>query len=376
MISTASLTRLLSCALLCLAAGVGSSWAQTPEAPVNGTLELADTTTLNRVVRERLTDRVHESLGERWYRVELIVFERLDVLDYNTLEALTKTDPLILPSGLVIYENGPAPQSQPDNAIDLSPSRYCMGWPALPYPDVPHPTIQRAIGPPEPPPEMNEPDPALLGLTNEMPSALGPKAPNAPNQPEVLDPVPDTPIPTPIPQRDLEQADLLKAALADRRAAFEAGLIDQAFSFLDQRQMENRVKAINRQRHLRPLLHLSWVQAVPPREQPEPFEISAPSDTEKRLHGFISLTAGRYLHIHTDFRYSVPSAGQAPMLADARPVTLDESYLAFEQHRRMRSGELHYLDHPKLGVIVQVDPVAIPEELLALQHTLDLELAQ
>ena len=64
------------------------------------------------------------------------------------------------------------------------------------------------------------------------------------------------------------------------------------------------------------------------------------------------------------------------MLADARPVTLDESYLAFEQHRRMRSGELHYLDHPKLGVIVQVDPVAIPEELLALQHTLDLELAQ
>ena len=37
---------------------------------------------------------------------------------------------------------------------------------------------------------------------------------------------------------------------------------------------------------------------------------------------------------------------------DDRPLL---SY-AFQQQRRMRSGELHYLDHPVIGLLVKVTP--------------------
>ncbi len=33
--------------------------------------------------------------------------------------------------------------------------------------------------------------------------------------------------------------------------------------------------------------------------------------------------------------------------------------------RRLRSGEAHYLDHPKLGVLVRIEPVTPPESLSA-----------
>ncbi len=38
-------------------------------------------------------------------------------------------------------------------------------------------------------------------------------------------------------------------------------------------------------------------------------------------------------------------------------------YMQLHESRRMRSGELHYLDHPKLGILVRIDPVQIPDSL-------------
>ena len=47
----------------------------------------------------------------------------------------------------------------------------------------------------------------------------------------------------------------------------------------------------------------------------------------------------------------------------ARHVLLSES-------RRMRPGELHYLDHPWLGILVRIEPVDAPDALLALAESL------
>ena len=35
--------------------------------------------------------------------------------------------------------------------------------------------------------------------------------------------------------------------------------------------------------------------------------------------------------------------------------------MVLDESRRMRSEEIHYLDHPKFGVIVRIDPVLVPE---------------
>lgn len=60
------------------------------------------------------------------------------------------------------------------------------------------------------------------------------------------------------------------------------------------------------------------------------------------LDGTVSLSRARFLHLAADLIYVDPATGI--------PVQLKES-------RRMRSNELHYLDHPRFGVLVQVTPV-------------------
>ena len=39
-------------------------------------------------------------------------------------------------------------------------------------------------------------------------------------------------------------------------------------------------------------------------------------------------------------------------------------YLQLSESRRMRSEEIHYLDHPKLGLVVRIDPLVYPEALI------------
>lgn len=60
------------------------------------------------------------------------------------------------------------------------------------------------------------------------------------------------------------------------------------------------------------------------------------------LDGTVSLARSRFLHLTVDLIYVDPHTGV--------PVQLKES-------RRMRSNELHYLDHPRLGMLVQVTPL-------------------
>lgn len=64
-----------------------------------------------------------------------------------------------------------------------------------------------------------------------------------------------------------------------------------------------------------------------------------------RLSGMIRLSKGRYLHLNTDLLLQPP--GEKPY--------------RIQLHRRMRGGETHYLDHPKLGVIVRTERVAVAQ---------------
>ena len=82
----------------------------------------------------------------------------------------------------------------------------------------------------------------------------------------------------------------------------------------------------------------------------------------EQLDGTVKVVLGRYLHVYTDLIFRQPiiekieySDGQVErtnMLADFR----------IRIHRRMRSQELHYLDHPLLGILVEITPILKPEE--------------
>ena len=92
--------------------------------------------------------------------------------------------------------------------------------------------------------------------------------------------------------------------------------------------------------------------------------------------GTLKLHLARYLHVDADFVYyrpvsadlaaalrteTVVGAGQGAATggAEAEPVRIP-SVFRLTQSRRMRSRELHYLDHPMFGVIVQVTPYEGP----------------
>ena len=59
-----------------------------------------------------------------------------------------------------------------------------------------------------------------------------------------------------------------------------------------------------------------------------------------RLTGLLRVTRGRYLHLDTDLALRDPDSGQLYRI---------------QLHRRMRSGELHYVDHPLLGIVIKAE---------------------
>ena len=158
------------------------------------------------------------------------------------------------------------------------------------------------------------------------------------------------------------------------------------------------------------LFHEAWLQPLQERDQSVSILIRGGEqfDQHYELEGYITLSVERYLHINTDLWLSqfVSTLGmdQSPWsvlpipptvlkskmeqqalmanelginpLAESDPFGLggsdsfqlmfDKQYtveqtVVMKQNRRMRSNELHYLDHPKMGLLVKIIPYE-PEE--------------
>ena len=79
------------------------------------------------------------------------------------------------------------------------------------------------------------------------------------------------------------------------------------------------------------------------------------------VEGTISMTRGRYLHI--DVQLWMNEHGS---LIDKR-----NSFIELRESRRMRSREVHYLDHPAFGMLVNVVPADVPQLAKALLEARD-----
>lgn len=99
-----------------------------------------------------------------------------------------------------------------------------------------------------------------------------------------------------------------------------------------------------------------------------------------RMEGTLKLVLSRYLHIYTDLIYREPlpegarpvetlfgQGGEPDLFSlaeDPFSLTLQPQYQVYhlQQSRRMRSRELHYLDHPLFGMAILVTPYEIKEK--------------
>jgi hypothetical protein len=111
--------------------------------------------------------------------------------------------------------------------------------------------------------------------------------------------------------------------------------------------------ALQRSNNYRPLVHLHWRQVVHAPAAAQAIDLdelpgAAKSQTSPRVEGSLRLSVARYLHLETDLRLIT---GERSYLEDT-PTTV----YRLQQSRRMRSGELHYIDHPRFGVLALITP--------------------
>jgi hypothetical protein len=90
------------------------------------------------------------------------------------------------------------------------------------------------------------------------------------------------------------------------------------------------------------LAHQSWRQPGLGPSSAKPVALVQTLEGTGTLFGTITLIRRRYLHADVDLWFETGD-------------TLEQARM--QQSRRMRSDELHYLDHPRLGVIIIARPV-------------------
>ncbi len=115
---------------------------------------------------------------------------------------------------------------------------------------------------------------------------------------------------------------------------------------------------------LETLLHLAWQQPVSSKQQAQWLYLRTPATVAAapRLEGMLLISLSRYLHIDLDLLLRKPAAPGAATASDMSLLSPRYRGYRFQAHRRMRSGEIHYIDHPLMGALVQITPVEKPSD--------------
>lgn len=104
----------------------------------------------------------------------------------------------------------------------------------------------------------------------------------------------------------------------------------------------------------RVLSHKRWIQSAEPKLDAQPVRIQAAEGASTQLDGTIKFYMSRFLHL--DVNLSMQDLESSDNDSD-NPA--DANTYSIKEHRRIKSVDIHYFDHPKFGVLIQVQPVEI-----------------
>ena len=150
----------------------------------------------------------------------------------------------------------------------------------------------------------------------------------------------------------------------------------------DEYILNNVAEKLKRSSRYRILKHIAWRQPAVEKKDSQPISIQAGrdftqqypehayrqiefSDTSQdnsqnskviELDGTINIVITRYIHLYSDLVYRLPRTipNEINDALDRNQVLVDYSV---KSHRRMRSRELHYIDHPLVGIIIEATPI-------------------
>jgi hypothetical protein len=272
-----------------------------------------------------------------WYTTEVIVFERPQVDPAQQHERLLVDGPRAFPARLrtldtfqagsrIYYSRDSADPScgyARPGAASSGNGRADGGMPAA---------LTRPLTPPPEEPQAPE----------QLPDAAAAAADAA----AVAADAAAAPAPPPDPLADLR-------SLVTKR---EEELVEQSLAWLPP---ERRTLAREAQRlsgsGYRVLFHDGWVQdlAADPRPPAMLVQPATPLPGGGEISGTLRFGYGGQPRFDADLWY-VPDG----------PIEPPNAYVALDERRGLADGELHYLDHPKLGVLVRTTRVRLPQEVL------------
>ena len=168
----------------------------------------------------------------------------------------------------------------------------------------------------------------------------------------------------------------------------------------DEFRLKSEFSRLQRSRGLQPEIHLAWRQPVSNQKNAQLLYLRTPYaaaeskmeiDREREeegaglvtesgifgglasittaeppgLEGTIRISVSRYLHVELDLLRRIRSATPYPSYEQSFEGGLTEQAQPYHRyrmqaHRRMRSGELHYIDHPLMGVLIKITPYELP----------------
>ena len=285
-------------------------------------------------------------LTRRWYQLEVIVFERSGSDDTVRRQA----DPAAYPLTMM-----PLTNPSGDGPTSFSPTVVVKGSDDVSYSDRPPPIwlvgdcVARYWAPPDDWSDLDAdlpndpclprpPEPVLFPtetLGEGKPRTIGPEPANA----ELTQP--DTNAPS--------ARQVATAALTEAFTAYERTLFDTSYGW-QPGAPGFRAELVRLRRRFNVLAAGTWHQPLPAREQPQPLFVQVGNPDAAGsvpLEGWFAVTVQRYVHFEVRLQIALE----------------DGSFALFDESRRLRSGEVHYLDHPALGIIVRTNPVDVPQQL-------------
>lgn len=127
------------------------------------------------------------------------------------------------------------------------------------------------------------------------------------------------------------------------------------------------VKALQKSRDYRVIGHFSWFQQVVEEELSSPLLIDTEVFKENKIFGTLNIYKKRFLH--SDFNFYLAEKTEELDIQELKVKVNKENIEEYEiltkedsmkvtyqltQSRKLKSGELHHIDHPKFGIIYRL----------------------
>jgi hypothetical protein len=130
--------------------------------------------------------------------------------------------------------------------------------------------------------------------------------------------------------------------------------------------LTKEVEKMTNERGYDVLAHFGWRQPANTSQQAKPILIDSQLQQRRQgvsnLLGTLKIYQGRYAHIDIDLELERRIPGPTKQ-AFAQHQQLSTEWLAeswrfhIKESRRIKSGQLHYIDHPIFGILVKIDTV-------------------